>query len=112
MNGYIPKAVVAAALLAAALALSCSDGVIDAGDGFHGRGSIHNCSFGPDLWIIRADDGEAYNPFNHIPAAYKHEGMRVEFLAQMTDYGSSWLTAPVIILVDIWPENSRFPRSY
>jgi hypothetical protein len=106
------KALALTAVVAAALVVGCSDGVIDVGDAFHGHGSIHCWPYGPDIWVIDADDGEAYNIYGGMPAPYKQEGMRVEFLAQMTNYGSSWLAAPVIILVDIWPENGRFPRSY
>jgi hypothetical protein len=97
------------AAIAAGLFLGCSDGVVDAGDAFYGRGYVHYFYWEGGFWAIVGDDREVYDPVGHLPKEFREEGMRVEFLAEMTDYGSYHMTGPVVVLLGVWPEGTRFP---
>lgn len=101
-----------AALVAVAglLLLACSDGVTEPGDLFFGSGTVEYFTFEGGFWAIDGDDGTVYEPTEDLPPGFEKAGLRVGFLARMTDYPSFRMAGPVVELLDIWELGSRFPR--
>lgn len=74
-----------AATVAAGLTLSCSDGVVEPGEVFQMTGTVRYYTFEGGFWAIRGDDDITYDLCNGLPEAFREEGLRVKFIAEMTN---------------------------
>jgi hypothetical protein len=98
-----------AAVVAAGLTLSCSGGAFEPGDMIQGTGYCHYFPLEGGFWGIEGDDGEHYDTIN-FPSSYEQEGLRVAYILENTGNASFHMVGPVVRIMDIWPEGSRFPR--
>jgi hypothetical protein len=66
----------------------------------HGKGAVKYLSFEGGFYGIVGDDGENYDPIN-MPQEFKVDGLRVQFVANITNYLSFHMWGYVVKLVSI-----------
>ena len=66
----------------------------------HGKGTVKYMGFEGGFYGIAGDDGKNYDPIN-MPQEFKVDGLRVQFTANLTDYGSFHMWGYVVELFSI-----------
>ena len=66
----------------------------------HSKGTVKYLSFEGGFYGIVGDDGKNYDPIN-MPQEFKVDGLRVQFVANITNYLSFHMWGYVVKLVSI-----------
>ena len=54
------------------------------------------------FWAVGGDDGKTYDPLGALPAAFRHEGLRVRLLARVrNDVLSFHMAGPIVEIIEI-----------